>query len=505
LLVPLLILLAGLLGGGVLILEPAVGLGELGELLVPAGPLGAAGLLGLVEGPAELLDLRAELAGLAPELIAFGPEPVGLAAERLHIPRLLPYASKLLVAAGEFLPVGLLGPLEGLAEVLDLRAEPMRLTPKRLAFGLELIPLRPQSIGFRPELIGFRPETIALLLARPLVLGERGAEAFGLVRGILPIERPLLLLGAGPIEFRLAMLEQFLEAVELAPGRVEVGVAPLRLLLRRARLRGLLPAEGIDLAPELIELGGHRGPLLRQVPNRVRRESSEVGADRLQLGRDLDQPLLDPIVVGLEPGVFRLELIMLVQEFLALASEQALAIAKLLVLGRQALVLDLELFSGGVEPQIRRDEPLVLGVRRLGERLRNGRGRIRLRLRRGCDGERVSAMFALDRLADVLAPDAQALVAVRAGHDDPILLGPGLDRRAGLAFVGGWRGRCGSWGLLHLERLIALLATDRLAEVNPPDLQLSRTVGTDGDEMRLGIAHGTSFPCERADRAPISP
>src|SRR5262249_36887033 len=176
-----------------------------------------------------------------------------------------------------------------------------------------------------------------------------------------------------------------------------------------------------------------------------------------------------------------------------------------LVLGRQALVLGLELFPGGVEPQIRRDEPLVLGGRRLRERLRNGRGRIRLRLRRGCDGERMSATLALDRLADVLAPDAQAVVAARAGHDDPILLGPGMDRRAGLAFAGGGRGRCGRWGLLRLECLSAMLAADRRAEVTPPDLQLARTVGANGDEMRLGVAHGIRFPCEGADRAPISP
>src|SRR5262249_32993852 len=191
--------------------------------------------------------------------------------------------------------------------------------------------------------------------------------------------------------------------------------------------------------------------------------------------------------------------------FLALGCEQALAIAKLLVLGRQALVLDLELFPGGVQPQIRPGEPLVLGGRGVRGGLRNGRGRIRLRLRRGCDDERMSATLALHGLADVLAPDAQAVVAARAGHDDPILLGPRLDRRAGLALVGGGRGRCGCWGLLRLEWLVTMLATDRLAEVNPPDLQLSRTVGANGDEMRLGVAHGISFPCERADRAPISP
>src|SRR5262249_14704373 len=137
--------------------------------------------------------------------------------------------------------------------------------------------------------------------------------------------------------------------------------------------------------------------------------------------------------------------------------------------------------------------------------LRTGRGRLRLSLRRGCDDELMVATLAADRLADVLAPDAQALLTAWAAHDDPILPGPGLDRSTGPALVRLRWLRCDRRRLVRLERLIALLATDRLADVNPPDFQLSRTVGANGDEMRLDVAHGRSFPCERADRRPISP
>ncbi len=493
LLVALLVLLPGEFGRRVLVLELAVCLGERGELFVAAGQLLAAGLLGLVEFPAEFVDLRAEALGLTPELLAFGPESIGLAAEVLRIARLLPCGRELFVAAGQLLAIGLLGPLERLAEFVDLRAEALGLTPELLAFGTELL-------AFGAESLGFRPEPIAFLLTRLLALGERGAKALGRGRGFLMVGGPLLVLGAGLVEFVVAMLEEFPEAIDLAPRRVEVGIVLLRLLLCRARQRGLLLTERIELAPELVELGAHRRPILRQVPNRVRRESSQPGADRLQLGRDLNQPLVDSIMLGLEPVVLGLELTVLVEQLLALGCEQAVAVPKLLVLGRQALVLGLELVPGRLEPLILREELLVLGGRRRVSGLRGRRGclRLRLRLPRGCDDELVIAAFAADRLADIPARDAQAVLAARAGYDNLILLGPGLDRRAGAPHLG-VRGIRDRRGLIRPERVVALLATDRVAEVNLPNLQLSRTVGADGDEMGLDVAHGISFRYQRAD------
>jgi hypothetical protein len=38
--------------------------------------------------------------------------------------------------------------------------------------------------------------------------------------------------------------------------------------------------------------------------------------------------------------------------------------------------------------------------------------------------------------------------------------------------------------------LVALLATDLLAEISPPDPQLGRAMRAVGEEMALGIAHG---------------
>jgi hypothetical protein len=372
------------------------------------------------------------------------------------------------VAPFQFIPVSLLGPLEGLTGVLDLRAELLRLTSELLGFGSKLLALSPESI--------------ALLLV------------------------PLLVLGAGRVEIGFALLKDLVEAVDLGAGRLEIRTMLLGLLLGRTGALGLLPAEGVEFLPEPIQLRAERGPFPGQVLHCLGRNFSQAGSNRLQLGPNLFELLQRLIMLVLEPAMLRLQLIMLVQKLLALGGEHSVAVPKLLVLGLQALVLGLKLFPGGLEPLILGDEPVALGVRRRQEKVVAGRGRLRLRfgLARGGDDERMIASLAADRLADVLATDAQSVLTARAGHDDPILRGPGLDGRGRPAFVGVQRNRRVP-PLFRLERLIALFATDRLADVLPPDLQLSRAVGANGDEMRLGVAHGRIFPCERAGQRPVTP
>ena len=109
----------------------------LGKLFVAAGQLVAAGLLSLVQRPAELLDLRAEPADLTPELITFSPESLALAPGGFQVSRLLPCGCELLVAAGQFVPVVLLGPFEGLAELAGLRTNSLGVIPELIAFGSE--------------------------------------------------------------------------------------------------------------------------------------------------------------------------------------------------------------------------------------------------------------------------------------------------------------------------------------------------------------------------------
>jgi hypothetical protein len=155
---------------------------------------------------------------------------------------------------------------------------------------------------------------------------------------------------------------------------------------------------------------------------------------------------------------------------------------------------------------MRRLEPLVLGselftlaaesVEFLAEDIGAilGRGRVLLEAGRpGAgkigDDEGLITLLAADLLSATGLSNAQRSSAVGTGYNDPVdlvkLQREGR-RRAGFAIIL-------VRSLQSYKDLVALLTTDLLAEINPPDPQLGRAMRAVGEEMALGIAHGITL------------
>jgi hypothetical protein len=115
---------------------------------------------------------------------------------------------------------------------------------------------------------------------------------------------------------------------------------------------------------------------------------------------------------------------------------------------------------------------------------------------RSRDEEGLPAPHADDVLAEVATSNLQRGLTARAAHDDPIP----RERRGGGVLDGSRGAR--PVPLLAQERPLALLAEDRLAEVNPPNSQTGRTVRAIGDEMRLSIIHANHPPLRQGRPGP---
>jgi hypothetical protein len=166
---------------------------------------------------------------------------------------------------------------------------------------------------------------------------------------------------------------------------------------------------------------------------------------------------LKPLVLSPDPVVRRLEPLVLGRDLLTLAAESLQFLAEDIgpSLGRGRVVLE----AGGPEAG----------------KIGNDEGHITL--------------YAADLPSATGPPNAQRGSAVRTRHNDS------LGRVNGQRWV---RRRAGHATTLVRplqsdKDLVALLATDLLAKINPPDPQFGRTMQAVGEEMALGIAHGITL------------
>ena len=192
------------------------------ELLLEAGMLVTVRPLGVVEGQAKLLDLRAEPIAVGLELLALGPEPVALDAEDLNVVGLLSWLLQLLFEAGAVVTVRPLGVVEGQAKLFGLGTEP-------IAFGRELLSLGPEPVAIAAE--GF--DFVRLLACLPELLLEAGTLVT--VRSLDVVEGAAQLfdLRAEPIAFSM-------ELVALGPELLALGPEPVALAPEGLDIVGLL-------------------------------------------------------------------------------------------------------------------------------------------------------------------------------------------------------------------------------------------------------------------------
>jgi hypothetical protein len=307
----------------------------------------------------------------------------------------------------------------------------------------------------------------------------------------------------------------------------------------RAR-RGELVLKQFDFATEALHLtlepldqGSQRGPLLRDHPDFARRDLAQLAADRFQVGLEMIPLLLKPVASGKE--IIPLgEAIPILGGFIPLRLEPLTSgrdpVARgsqLLDLGSQGLISRQAFGMGCLQPHmrrlklpvrrlkpfvlrpdlvVRRLKPLVLGCDLLTlsaeslELLAEDIGAIldRGRVLRDAGGpgagkigddEGHITLFAANLLSATGPPNAQRGRAVGTGHNDPLGLVNG--QRQGRRRVGYATTLVRS--VHSYKDLVALLATDLLAEISPPDPQLSRAMRAVGEKMALGIAHGITL------------
>jgi hypothetical protein len=308
----------------------------------------------------------------------------------------------------------------------------------------------------------------------------------------------------------------------------------------RAR-RGELVLKQFDFATEALHVnlepldqGSQRDPLLRDHPDVARRDLTQRGADRFQVGLKMIPLLLKPVASGKEIIPLAGKAIPLLGGFIPLRLEPVASGGDPVVRGSQLLDLgsqgpiSRQAFGMGclqphmdfpefpvrrLKPFVRRPdlvkcrlEPLVLGRDLLTLAAKSveflaadigtilGRGRVLVEAggpgagKIGDDEEHIT-LFAADVPSTTGPPNAQRGSAVRTGHNDP------------LGLVNGHRqGRLRAEFATSLVRslhsykdLVALLATDLLAEISPTDPQLGRAKRAVGQEMALGIAHGITL------------
>ncbi len=372
---------------------------------------------------------------------------------------LIPCFSELIVEAGEFLAVSLTGSIEGFAELLDFRAE------------LTIIDVQPFNLG---------SELIVLVLDDRLALGESRPKPLGLGTGGLKIGGPLV---------------------------IPLGDCAIA--------RRLLVAEDFEFISVPLNLGVHRGQVVRQGSNLGRCESTQFGADRLEFGRGTVELFLETIGMVPDPTVLALELVELCENPLALADESGVVGLELPVRNLKPVVLDLMTLTPGREAFVLEVDRLRCGLRpgaialavELMEARRRSASRIddgglRRKLRRGRDEEGSLAFLADHAVSDVLAPNPQSGLTVRTAHDNTIPLARRRERCHGSALPEGHGTR--SVPLFAQELQVALLADDRPSEEDAPDLQAGRAVGANGDEVSLSSVHANKFPSIEANHHQIS-
>jgi hypothetical protein len=483
--------------------------------------------------------------GLGTELLVHRPEPIELRAVSLAPVAML----ALELVEGHAEPPD----FDPGRSPLDREAVP--LSDRRLEFRLAVPDQRRESIGFGAEPINLGPQPIdrgAVLLdpflLRALQPRDRGAEPLGFRRGAFPLGSDAVALGEGRCELGIAVADQGRKPIDFAAGGQQVGL-PLslphegRVLEGRALLarRGELvlkpfdfATEPLHLTPEPLDLGSQRGPLLRDHPGLARRDLAQLAADRSQVGLEPIPLLLKPVASGTEIIPLGGEAIPLLGGFIPLHLEPVargcdpvVRGAQLLDLASQGPISGQEFGMGCLQKHmrhlelpvrrlksfvlrpdlvVRRLESLVLGrdllkltaesLELLAEDIGAIVGRSPVLLEAGGPGagkigddEGYIALFAADLLSETGPPNAQRGVAVGTGHTDPLGLVHGQGqgrRRAGYATTL-------LRSLRSHEDLVAVLATDLLAEISPPDPQPGRALRAVGEEMALGIAHGITL------------